>query len=149
MLAMHYAIPLSGAEQVAAIRRRAAERGPLFDGLDGLETKLFLLDPLSPCYATFYLWRESSAALAFLKGAFFAALAENFGRPEVKLLLTTATQLPPIAGEALSLEVNPARGETPWVEALDPRTGDILTLAPPEAPGRRFEVLYKALGRKT
>lgn len=149
MLAMHYAIPLSGAEQAHAVRRRAAERGPLFDGLEGLEAKLFLLDPRDPCYATFYLWREPVAALAFLEGAFFAALATAFGRPEVKLLLTTATVLPPSPGDAVSLALNPAAMGAHWLHALDPRTGDTLTLAPPETPGRRFEVLYKALGRKT
>lgn len=149
MLAMHYAIPLSGADQVHAIRRRAAERGPLFDGLDGLEAKLFLLDPLNPCYATFYLWREPDAALAFLNGEFFSALAGTFGRPDVKLLLTTAAKLPARAGEALSLTMSPARCQAPWIEALDPRTGETVALAPPEMPGRRFEVMYKALGRKT
>ena len=63
MLAMHYAIPLSGADQVASVRARAAERGPLFDGMAGLGVKLFLIDPADPCYATFYLWREADAAM--------------------------------------------------------------------------------------
>jgi hypothetical protein len=55
MLAMHDAIPLNGADQVATVRVRAAERGPWFDGMAGLGVKLFLLDPVDPCYATFYL----------------------------------------------------------------------------------------------
>ena len=33
MLAMTYQIPLAGPEAVAAVRRRAAERGPLFDAM--------------------------------------------------------------------------------------------------------------------
>jgi hypothetical protein len=41
MLAMHYKIPLSGPEAIATVRARAAERGPLFDGMDGLAHKLF------------------------------------------------------------------------------------------------------------
>jgi hypothetical protein len=103
---MHYAIPLNGADQVTAVRARAAERGPLFDGMAGLDVKLFLVDPVDPCYATFYLWREADAALGFLEGQFFKALSA-FGRPEVKLLLTTAVDLPFRVGEALSLQTNP------------------------------------------
>jgi hypothetical protein len=63
------------------VRRRAAERGPLFDRMPGLAFKLFLVDPVDPCYATFYLWREPEAALAFLEGAFFAALSRRSGGP--------------------------------------------------------------------
>jgi hypothetical protein len=144
MLAMHYAIPLKDAGQVAAVRARAAERGPLFDGMKGLGVKLFLIDPSDPCYATFYLWRDPDAAQAFLEGPFFKALSEAFGRPEVKLLLTAATDLPFMTGETVGLSTNPAR-EVP-VPALDPRTGDVLALAPESAGGRRFEVMYRALG---
>lgn len=146
MLAMHYAIALKGADQVAAVRARAAERGPWFDGMAGLGVKLFLIDAVEPCYATFYLWREAEAALRFLEGAFFRALAETFGRPEVKLLLTTATDLPFWAGEALRLQVNPADGVAGVVRALDARGGDVIALAPAAALGRGFEVMYRAVG---
>jgi hypothetical protein len=145
MLAMHYAIPLKDAGQVTAVRARAAERGPWFDGMAGLHVKLFLIDPLEPCYATFYLWREADAALTFLEGSFFAALSETFGRPEVRLLLTTARDLPFSAGETLRLQ----SGDTDdalLVRTLDPRTGDRLGLAPPSAKGRKFEVMYRAVG---
>ncbi len=147
MLAMHYAIPLSGADQVAAVRDRAAERGPLFDGMAGLGVKLFLVDPIDPCYATFYLWREADAALGFLDGGFFRALSEAFGRPEVKLLLTSAVDLPFQMGEALKLRTNPA-DDTSLVQALDPRKGDVLALAKAPAAGRRFEVMYRAVGTR-
>jgi hypothetical protein len=146
MLAMHYAIALKGANQVAAIRARAAERGPLFDGMAGLAVKLFLVDPVVPCYATFYLWREADAALGFLDGPFFAALSDTFGRPEVKLLLTTANDLPFAAGEALSLRVAPSDDASSLVRALDPCTGEILSLARASAGGRRFDVMYRAVG---
>ena len=104
MLAMHYKIPLSGPEAIAAVRARAAERGPMFDGMEGLAHKLFLIDPVDPCYATFYLWREPDAALAFLEGPFFAALSQTFGRPQVLLLLTRSTDLPFVAGDAVVLD---------------------------------------------
>jgi hypothetical protein len=146
MLAMHYAIPLVGSSQVAAVRTRAAERGPLFDGLHGLCVKLFLVDPTDPCYATFYLWRDADAALSFLEGPFFRALAETFGRPEVKLLLTTATDLPFATGEALSLQENSFDDGLSLVRALDSRGGKFLSLAPSSASGRRFDVMYRAVG---
>jgi hypothetical protein len=145
MLAMHYRIALSGPDAVAAVRARAAERGPLFDGMAGLAHKLFLLDADEPCYATFYLWREPDAALAFLEGPFFAALSQTFGRPEVALLLTRSTNLPFAAGDAVFLDW---RGEAKGPEsfrALDPKTGEILTLG--GGPhGRRFEVMHHAFG---
>lgn len=144
MLAMHYAISLKDADQVAAVRARAVERGPLFDGMKGLGVKLFLIDPSDPCYATFYLWRDPDAARAFLEGPFFKALSEAFGRPEVRLLLTEAADLPFAAGETVRLLSNPAH-EVP-VRTLDPRTGDVLALVPESADGRRFEVMYRALG---
>ena len=146
MLAMHYAIPLRGSDQVAAVRARAAERGPLFDGMAGLGVKLFLIDPVDPCYATFYLWREADAAYGFLEGPFFRAISETFGRPEVKLLLTTATDLPFAPGEALRLQTNPSDGASPLVRALDPRRGETLALAPASAAGRLFDVMYRAMG---
>jgi hypothetical protein len=146
MLAMHYKIPLRDSEAVANVRARAKERGPLFDGIAGLAHKLFLVDPVDPCYATFYLWRDAEAALAFLEGAFFTALVQAFGRPEVALLLTPAMDLPFAAGGAVVLgsrRSEASNSERFW--AVDPRTGNILTLGDGPA-GRRFEVMYHACG---
>jgi hypothetical protein len=148
MLAMHYAIPLKGADQVAAVRARAAERGPWFDGMAGLGVKLFLIDPADPCYATFYLWRAPDAALAFLEGDFFKALSETFGRPEVKLLLTMATDLPFATGDALRLQLGLPGDATALVRAADARNGEAIALAPVSAAGRRFEVMYRAVGAR-
>ena len=146
MLAMHYKIPLSGPEAIATVRARAAERGPMFDGMEGLAHKLFLIDPVDPCYATFYLWREPDAALNFLEGKFFAALSQTFGRPQVVLLLTRSTDLPFVAGDAVVLgsrQGEPKASERLW--AVDPKSGEILTLG--SGPhGRRFEVMYHAHG---
>ena len=123
MLAMHYQIALSGAEAVAAVRARAAERGPLFDGMAGLAHKLFLVDPADPCYATFYLWREPGAALDFLEGPFFAALAQSFGRPEVALLLTRAIELRFAAGDTVFLDWRGEGRGSATARATDPRNG--------------------------
>ncbi len=146
MLVMHYRIALSGdpADAAAAIRRRVAQRGHLFDGMPGLERKFFLLDPERPTYATLYLWREPGAALAFLRGPFFAAVIESFGRPEVRLLLSTAIDLPRELPKAVVLSDRAEEAASgPRIEAIDPRDGSGLTLTFTEAgAGRRFELLY-------
>ena len=112
MLVMHYRIALSGdpADAAAAIRRRVAQRGHLFDGMPGLERKFFLLDPERPTYATLYLWREPGAALAFLRGPFFAAVIESFGRPEVRLLLLDGDRVAAGAAEGSGPERSRGRG---------------------------------------
>lgn len=146
MLAMHYKILLADPDAIMTVRARAAERGPLFDGMAGLAHKLFLVDPNEPCYATFYLWSEPDAALTFLEGPFFAALSQAFGRPEVALLLTRAMDLPFATGDAVVL--NWHDGEDIGAEglrAVNPRNGKILTLSR-ESHGRRFEVMYHAIG---
>jgi hypothetical protein len=147
MLAMHYRIRLDDDAAVAAVRQRAAERGPLFDGMKGLGEKLFLVDPVRPCYATFYLWHEPDAALAFLEGPFFKALSDTFGRPEVRLLLTHATTLPS-GGRSVALIEGAVQHPLPdgAVEAIDPRDGTTLVLMPSISLGRRFDVMYHAHG---
>ena len=146
MLAMHYKIILTGgAEAVANVRRRAAERGPLFDGMAGLAEKYFLVDPATPTYATFYLWRAPEAALAFLQGSFFAALSATFGRPEVRLLLPTAIS-PPLGEPASAVISEDDPDGRPSIATLDPLTGRALNLVFSDVPGRRFEVMYHARG---
>jgi len=148
MLAMHYRIPLDGAEAVAAVKRRALERGPWFDGIAGLAHKYFLVDPVQPTYATFYLWREPEAARAFLDGPLFAALIEAFGRPEVRLLLPTAAQLPAWdPGTATLVEGLRTHAFGPRIEAIDPRDGSLLTLRFDDSVrGQRFLLPYHARG---
>lgn len=148
MLAMHYRIPLEGAGAVAAVERRARERGPLFDGMPGLAHKFFLVDPVQPTYATFYLWQEAEAAHAFLSGPLFAALIEAFGRPEVRLLLTTAIHLPRHdPGGAVLAEGLVTHAYGPRIDAIDPRDGAYLSLHFDKSiRGQRFRVPYHARG---
>lgn len=146
MLVMHYRIALGGdpIEAVAAIRKRVAERGALFNGMPGLERKFFLLDPVDPTYATLYLWREPEAALAFLQGPFFAAVIASFGRPAVRLLLPTAVELSASLPRSVALG-SEAQGvlSGPRVQATDPLDGSDFVLSFAEAGrGQRFELLY-------
>jgi hypothetical protein len=146
MLAMHYRIPLAGMEAMAAVGRRAAERGPLFDRLDGLAHKFFLLDRADPTYATLYLWRDPAAAQAFLEGPLFAALVAAFGRPEVRLLLATAIELPDAdPHEAVLTEGLRTLGFGPRIDCIDPCNGQSLSLRFDDAVrGRRLTLLYHA-----
>ncbi|MET0548360.1 MAG: DUF4865 family protein [Xanthomonas sp.] len=92
MIAMQYRIALPADDDMAGIRRRIAEKGPLLDALPGLRFKAYLVadrgDPLLPArqnlYAPFYLWRDAAAMHAFLAGPAFAALCDAFGRPAVQ-----------------------------------------------------------------
>jgi hypothetical protein len=146
MLVMHYKIALADAAAVATIRTRATERGPLFDSMAGLAHKLFLVDPVDPCYATYYLWQDPAAALGFLEGPFFAALTQTFGRPEVELLLTQSTDLPFSAGETIVLDrLATTTDGAGSVRAIDPKNGEILSMGQ-GGQGRRFEVMYHAVG---
>lgn len=148
MLAMHYRISLSGTEKVAAVQRRARERGPLFDGVAGLAHKFFLVDPAQPTYATLYLWHETAAALAFLDGPLFAALVEAFGRPEVRLLIATAVDLPATdPGTATLVEGWQTHAFGPRIDTIDPRDGGRLSLRFDDSVrGRRFLLPYHARG---
>ncbi len=92
MLAMQYEITLPADYDMTVIRRRIAEKGRLLDGFPGLGFKAYLYstrdDAVLPGghnrYAPFYLWHGSEAMNAFLDGAGFAALAQDFGRPAVQ-----------------------------------------------------------------
>jgi hypothetical protein len=146
MLAMHYLIRLDGADAVAAVRRRAAERGPLFERMEGLAEKFFLVDPADPAYATFYLWHDPRAALAFLEGAFFTALSETFGRPQVRLLLPRRVALPS-EEPAIAVLTGMAADRGTAIATLDAASGHALNLIfSPDVEGRRFDVMYHARG---
>ncbi|MXV32901.1 MULTISPECIES: DUF4865 family protein [unclassified Xanthomonas] len=92
MIAMQYSIALPADYDMAIIRRRIVDKGPLLDTLPGLQFKAYLVadraDPVLPggqnLYAPFYLWRDAAAMHAFLVGPAFAALCEAFGRPAVQ-----------------------------------------------------------------
>jgi hypothetical protein len=140
---MHYALTLDDPDRVAAVRARIALRGPAFDDLPGLACKLFLIDPVDPCYALFYLWHEPDRALAFLEGPLFKALCDAYGRPEVKLLLTHATAFPfPTGSEVFLTLGGGAAASAGAVALLDPREGETYLLG--HAGARRFEVMYRA-----
>ena len=100
MLAMQYVFPLADDFDMAQIRQRVAEKGPLFDDYPGLVQKAFLCndvagqmprqgpqeilgDRIGNEYAAFYLWESDEAARDFLLSDAFKAVSAAFGRPRV------------------------------------------------------------------
>jgi len=97
MLAMQYAFPLADDYDMAQIRRRVVEKGPLFDDYPGLVQKAFLCndvtgqipgqilgDRIGNEYAAFYLWESDKAAKDFILSDAFKAVSVAFGRPRVQ-----------------------------------------------------------------
>lgn len=108
MLTLHYAHRLPADYDMQLIRQRAAERGPLWDTRPGLACKAFVVTEKDRhgangnLYASIYLWRDSSAAAAFLTGDGFQGVIDSFGRPQVETWLTLDAQPGP-ARQALAL----------------------------------------------
>ena len=88
MLAMQYSFTLPADYDMAIIRRRIADKGPLLDGFPGLAFKAYLWADArfsrENLYAPVYLWRDTSGMTRFLEGDGFRRLAEAFGRPVIR-----------------------------------------------------------------
>lgn len=99
MLAMQYEVAFAAGHDMNKVRRRAAERGPLFDRYPGLVQKASMInasminegqaevlgDRVGNAYAAFYLWEDDAAVRAFLESEAFANVGETYGRPRVRL----------------------------------------------------------------
>ena len=77
MFAMQYSHRLPTDYDMEIIRRRVAERGPLWNDTEGLVCKLFVTQQRNRhgaagnVYASIYLWLDSDAAVRFLMGERF------------------------------------------------------------------------------
>jgi hypothetical protein len=93
MFAMQYLHRLPTDYDMEIIRRRVAERGPLWDDTEGLVCKLFVTQQRNRhgaagnAYASIYLWLDSNAAVRFLMGERFQAVIDSFGRPQIETWL--------------------------------------------------------------
>jgi hypothetical protein len=98
MLSQQYSHRLPADYDMALIRRRVAERGPLWDDTKGLAFKAFVVrergrfGAVGNAYSSVYLWRDPAAAVDFVMGDRFQAVIDGFGRPGIE------TQLPLHAG---------------------------------------------------
>lgn len=94
MIAMQYKIDFPDTYDMAQIRQRIVDKGPLLDGWEGLIFKAYLYSETSQPdmpnrYAPIYLWRDQQAIWDFLSGPGFAGLCADFGRPKVNLWYVT------------------------------------------------------------
>lgn len=105
MHAMQYRITLPADYDMGIIRHRVASRGHLLDDFPGLGLKAYGVrergvdgSPVNQ-YAPFYLWSAPEAMNAFLWGAGFRGVVEDFGRPVVEHWVGLAFEPGPAVGE--------------------------------------------------
>lgn len=146
MLAMHYRFDLPDRAAIDAVDARVRERGPMFDGFPDMGHKWFLIDRAKPCYALFYLWHDPAGVVDLLDGPLFANLSKTFGRPSVRLLLARHVVLP--AREPAEAFLADGDVVEAAVRAFDPLDGRALSFGFGAGPGRRFELVYHARGRR-
>lgn len=146
MLAMHYRFELPDRAAIDAVDARVRERGPIFDGFPDMGHKWFLIDRAQPCYALFYLWHDAAGAVSLLDGPLFANLSKTFGRPSVRLLLARSVLLPATEPKEAYLVEDDAGLAA--VRAFDPLDGKMLSFGFGRGPGRQFELVYHARGRR-
>lgn len=93
MLSMQYTHRLPADYDMNLIRRRAAQRGPLWDDAAGLAFKAFAIrergrhGSQGNAYASVYLWLDTGAATDFLTDERFQNVIDGFGRPAVETWL--------------------------------------------------------------
>jgi len=103
MFAKQYSHRLPADYDMAVIRRRAAQLGPLWDNAEGLLFKAFVAQEHGAnVYSSVYLWADPLQAADFLLGERFQKVLDSFGRPHVESWLPLDVQRGPALG-ALSL----------------------------------------------
>ena len=85
MFAKQYSHRLPADYDMAVIRRRAEQLGPLWDRAEGLLFKAFIAQErglaTGNVYASVYLWADPLKAADFLLGEGFQKVLDSFGRP--------------------------------------------------------------------
>jgi hypothetical protein len=66
-----------------AIKQLMRERAELYTGVEGLVSKVFILNSETGEYGGNYVWRDPEAAEAFLKTALFQGAVKRFGAPAI------------------------------------------------------------------
>jgi Domain of unknown function (DUF4865) len=90
MIIAHYAHRLPADYDTGIIRKRAAARGHLFDGIPELHFKGFLLrergrfGAIANEYSSLYLWRKDEGFRDFLVDGRMKSVTDSFGRPQIE-----------------------------------------------------------------
>lgn len=90
MIIAHYAHRLPAGHDIEAIRRRAMERGTVWDDVPELYFKAFLLreagrfGAIANSYSSLYLWRQDQAFRDWLVRGGYRVVTDSFGRAEIE-----------------------------------------------------------------
>lgn len=90
MFIVHYGHRLPANYDIGLIRKRAAERGHLFDAIPELHFKGFLLrergqyGAISSEYSSLYLWRTDQGFRDFLVDGRYRSVTDSFGRAAIE-----------------------------------------------------------------
>ncbi|MGY3604213.1 MULTISPECIES: DUF4865 family protein [unclassified Bradyrhizobium] len=90
MITAYYSHRLPADYDVALIRDRARQRGPLWDAVPELSFKAFLLresghfGAAASSYSSLYLWRQDEAFRDFLVSGRYEIVTDSFGRAEIE-----------------------------------------------------------------
>jgi hypothetical protein len=90
MIVAHYAHRLPAGHDMALIRNRAVQRGPLWDAVPELYFKGFLLreqgrhGAIANNYSSLYLWRQDQALCDFLVSGRYKFVTDAFGRAAIE-----------------------------------------------------------------
>jgi hypothetical protein len=90
MIIAHYAHRLPADYDIDVIRRRAGQRGPLWDAVPELYFKGFLLrergrlGAITSEYSSLYLWRQDEAFRDFLVTGRYKSVIDSFGRAGIE-----------------------------------------------------------------
>ncbi|MFJ2989585.1 DUF4865 family protein [Collimonas sp. NPDC087041] len=120
MFAIQYSHRLPADYNMQQMRDRAAARGPLWDAVEGMIFKAFVIQERGQngaagnLYGAVYLWQEADATAKFLMGERFQSVIDSFGRPQVENWLPLDARAGP-AQQASSLY----REESPLDAAAD------------------------------
>ncbi|MFI8189335.1 DUF4865 family protein [Streptomyces sp. NPDC085946] len=162
MHAMQYEITLPADYDMTVVRDRVARIGHLLDDWDGLGLKAYLMrergaqgSPVNQ-YAPFYLWNTTEGMNAFLWGAGFQRLGEDFGRPRARQWTGLAYEEGGAAGSGARFAVRRRRpvpeGVPPAEAAQDAvretgrlAAGDGAVLAAAAVDTSRWEVVHFSL----
>lgn len=89
MIIANYGHRLPADYDIAQIRARAQQRGPLWDDVAGLYLKAFLLrergrfGASANSYSSLYLWRDDNGFRDFVADGRFRVVTDTFGRAEI------------------------------------------------------------------
>lgn len=105
MIAMQYSFALPADYDMAIVRRRIAEKGPLLDDFPNLRFKAYLwaergVDGPENLYAPFYVWENGLGLSEFVCGDGFLAVSRAFGWPRVQTWTVWRVALAAAAAQA-------------------------------------------------